>query len=82
MATFTDRKLVKQVITNGGFSGEDRAQSVYEYEAGGDRKKIWMAFWGSATDMLDQRNVFNPRLLWNKEGGLTPEGKEFMADDS
>lgn len=81
MATFTDRNLVKQVISNGGFPSEDRAQSVYEYEAGSGRV-MWAVFWGSATGMLNQYNVCNPRQLWNKKVGITSAGEEFLADDS
>lgn len=81
MATFTNRELVKQVMSNGGFPGEPRAHSVYEYDAD-NGKAMWAVFWNHAIDMLDKPYIVNPRQLWNKEAGLTLAGEKFLADDS
>jgi len=75
--TITDPAIIRTILENDGYHrGDPQAYCIYNYNI--DSFAVFMN--PETVDIFDSPYVTFPVLFWSREGGLTPEAKEWLNE--
>jgi len=79
MSTIDTKHIIVTILENDGvYPGDPQCEAVYQY-TNDFGNTTWAVYWpGMYNDIYQSPYCHDVILLWDKDGGLTLAGKEFL----
>ena len=80
MSTITTPSIVHKLLTNNGhFKNDPQADKIYSYLSSYDKKLMWGVYYEGQYGPYGDY-IYDIKLLWTAQDGLTEEGTEALAN--